>query len=147
MTAYAILIILDYACLDPPRRSNRVRRSTLKALGASLLSSMTFAIHCKPHLSYLILRRLVNSTWHDSPLCLRHQPRKLNPRIPWLSSKQALTQPDRIDFIRAMEREIHDHTARGHFHLVPCSSIVDLDNRPLPAVWSMKCKRRFDRMV
>ena len=59
MTTYAILIILDYACLDPPRRSNRVRRPTPKALGASLLSTIAFATHCKLHLSYLILRRLV----------------------------------------------------------------------------------------
>ena len=55
---------------------------------------------------------------------------------------QAMNQPDKLQFIKAMRKEITDHTSRGHWTIVPRSTV--LKNHKLPSVWSMKRKRRVD---
>ena len=57
-----------------------------------------------------------------------------------LTLEQALQEPDADKFIEAMEKEIEDHTTRGHWKVVPISSVPQ-GNRPIMAVWSMKRKR------
>ncbi len=56
---------------------------------------------------------------------------------------QALREPDRAEFLKAMQEEINAHETRGHWVLVrrdtlPPGTVI------LPAVWSMKRKRRID---
>ena len=53
---------------------------------------------------------------------------------------QALREPDAHKFIEAMESEVADHVARGHWEVVP-NSVVPRGNKPIMAVWSMKRKR------
>jgi hypothetical protein len=55
---------------------------------------------------------------------------------------EALRQPDRLQFIEAMKREVEDHTKNGNWRIVHRSK-VPKNMQILPAVWSMKRKRRI----
>jgi len=55
---------------------------------------------------------------------------------------EALKAPDRKQFIDAMKKEVADHEQRGHWELVRVEDIPS-ETKILPAVWSMKCKRRI----
>jgi hypothetical protein len=55
---------------------------------------------------------------------------------------QALREPDREKFIEAMEKEIRDHEERKHWEIVRRDSLPK-GTPVLPAVWSMKRKRRL----
>jgi hypothetical protein len=56
--------------------------------------------------------------------------------------KEAMRQPDREKFIEAMKKEIQDHTDNKHWKLVR-RSFIPKGTQILPAVWSMKRKRRI----
>jgi hypothetical protein len=56
---------------------------------------------------------------------------------------EALKAPDREQFIKAMVGEVQAHEGKEHWELVPKSDVPD-DTLTLPAVWSMKCKRRIN---
>jgi hypothetical protein len=56
---------------------------------------------------------------------------------------QALRQPDRDKFIQAMVKEVADQTKRGHWRIIKRSEVPQ-GIKVLPAVWSMKRKRRID---
>jgi hypothetical protein len=53
---------------------------------------------------------------------------------------QAQKQDDWIQFVEAMEKEVEDHEGRGHWILVPRSTIPS-GNKPIKAIWSFKRKR------
>ena len=53
---------------------------------------------------------------------------------------EALRQPDRHEFIKAMHKELSDHIQRKHWKVVPLKSIP-ANKRAIPMVWSMKRKR------
>ena len=53
---------------------------------------------------------------------------------------QAQKQDDWIQFVEAMEKEVEDHEGRGHWIMVPCSTIPS-GNKPIKAIWSFKRKR------
>ena len=53
---------------------------------------------------------------------------------------EALRQPDRHEFIKAMHKELNDHITRKHWKVVPLKS-VPVHKKPIPMVWSMKRKR------
>jgi len=53
---------------------------------------------------------------------------------------EALRQPDREEFIKAMHKELSDHIGRKHWKVVPIRSIPH-GRTPIPMVWSMKRKR------
>jgi hypothetical protein len=55
---------------------------------------------------------------------------------------EAMRQPDREQFIRAMKKEVNDHTTNGNWMVVHRSE-VPKGQQVLPAVWSMKRKRRI----
>jgi hypothetical protein len=55
---------------------------------------------------------------------------------------QALKEPDKAQFIKAMEEEIRSHTDNKHWTLVPRTDVPD-GVPVLPAVWAMKRKRRI----
>jgi len=55
---------------------------------------------------------------------------------------QALREPDREQFIEAMQKEIADHEERGHWEVVRRDSLPP-GTPILPAIWSMKRKRRL----
>lgn len=57
-----------------------------------------------------------------------------------MTFEEALSQPDRNEFIKAMYKELADHISRRHWKIVPLSSIPK-HKRPIPMVWSMKRKR------
>jgi len=50
---------------------------------------------------------------------------------------QAQKQDDWIQFVEAMEKEVEDHKGRGHWILVPRSTIPS-GNKPIKAIWSFK---------
>ena len=54
---------------------------------------------------------------------------------------QALKEPDRADFINAMQKEVASHEERKHWELSSRSNVPQ-GTKILPAVWSMKRKRR-----
>jgi hypothetical protein len=53
---------------------------------------------------------------------------------------QCLKEPDKPQFVEAMQKEISAHTTNMHWELMPNASI-DKANKPLQAVWAMKQKR------
>ena len=53
---------------------------------------------------------------------------------------EAMKQPDKKQFVEAMEKEIQDHSKRKHWELVHRSTIPK-GTTVLPGVWSMKRKR------
>jgi hypothetical protein len=55
---------------------------------------------------------------------------------------QAMKQADWPQFKQAMKDEINDHTSRGHWKLIKRTQLPKYAS-VLPAVWSMKCKRRI----
>ena len=55
---------------------------------------------------------------------------------------QALNEPDRDQFIKAVIKEVNDHISRGHWDLVPMSEIPQ-GEKVLDAVWAMKRKRNI----
>jgi histone deacetylase 1/2 len=55
---------------------------------------------------------------------------------------EAMRQPDREQFIQAMKKEVNDHTTNGNWMVVHRSE-VPKGQQILPAVWSMKRKRRI----
>jgi hypothetical protein len=55
---------------------------------------------------------------------------------------EALRAPDRDKFIEAMSKEVKDHKMGNHWELVSKSE-VPKGTAILPAVWSMKRKRRI----
>ena len=57
-----------------------------------------------------------------------------------MTLERALKEPDAEQFIEAMEKEIDDHTSRGHWIVVPLSK-VPRHKKMIPMVWSMKRKR------
>ena len=56
--------------------------------------------------------------------------------------RKFINQPDSGEFIKAMTKEIHDHTTNQHWKLVPRNSIGKA--KTIPAIWSFKRKRRPD---
>lgn len=57
-----------------------------------------------------------------------------------MTLEEALKQPDRDEFVKAMHKELMDHIVRKHWKVVPVKS-VPKPKRPIPMVWSMKRKR------
>ena len=55
---------------------------------------------------------------------------------------EALRAPDRKQFIQAMRKEVEDHEKRGHWEVVSKDEVPP-GTKILPAVWSMKRKRRI----
>jgi hypothetical protein len=57
-----------------------------------------------------------------------------------MTFKQSMKEKDADKFREACEKELHDHTSREHWSLVPRAS-VPRGHRPIQSVWSMKRKR------
>jgi hypothetical protein len=57
-----------------------------------------------------------------------------------MAIQEALVQPDREHFIKAMSKELQDHGNRRHWKIVPLKT-VPTHKVPIPMVWSMKRKR------
>jgi hypothetical protein len=55
---------------------------------------------------------------------------------------EAMKQPDKKQFIEAMQKEIEAHEKRGHWEVISKSKVPD-DMPILPAVWAMRRKRRI----
>ena len=55
---------------------------------------------------------------------------------------QAMKEPDRDEFIKAMRTEVQSHTENGVWEVVLASTVPE-GVEPLPAVWAMKRKRRI----
>ena len=55
---------------------------------------------------------------------------------------EALRAPDAAEFKEAMVKEVVDHTERGHWEVIPKSDLP-AGETILPAVWSMRRKRRI----
>jgi hypothetical protein len=55
--------------------------------------------------------------------------------------EDALKQPDRAEFVKAMHKEVNDHIVRKHCWKVVPSKAVLKGKIPRPMVWSMKRKR------
>ena len=55
---------------------------------------------------------------------------------------EAMREPDRNEFIKAMVKEVHSHTENEVWELVPRSSVPP-GTKILPAVWAMKRKRKI----
>jgi len=54
---------------------------------------------------------------------------------------KAMKQKDKLDFVAAMEKEIHDHESHGHWSIVERSTLSD-NAKSIDAIWSFKRKRR-----
>lgn len=59
---------------------------------------------------------------------------------------EALKEPDRAQFVAAMEKEIRAHTLNGNW-VIMLRTDVPVGHQVLPAVWAMRRKRRIDTNV
>jgi hypothetical protein len=57
--------------------------------------------------------------------------------------QQALREPDAVEFLKAMQKELNDHDRRGHWVLVLRVDIPK-GTKVLPAIWALRRKRRID---
>ena len=55
---------------------------------------------------------------------------------------QAMKQPDKKEFLQAMDKEINDHVAKGHWKLIPKAKVPKGIN-VLDSVWAMRRKRKI----
>ena len=55
---------------------------------------------------------------------------------------EAMKQPDKKQFVKAMIDEVTTHTERGHWKIVPITEVPS-GTKILPAVWAMRRKRRI----
>ena len=55
---------------------------------------------------------------------------------------QALKQPDRDEFVKAVIKEMNDHIVRKHWELIPIEQVPE-GHKVLDSVWSMKRKRHL----
>lgn len=78
--------------------------------------------HTEPH-PYALLSAFVSTSDPDT-----------------MTLDEALKQPDRDEFIKAMKKELMDHIERKHWKVVPIKNIP-APKKPIPMVWSMKRKR------
>jgi hypothetical protein len=56
---------------------------------------------------------------------------------------EAMKQPDKDEFLKAMVKEIEDHTSRGHWRLTTKKEMTEqgYHYKPIAAIWSFKRKR------
>jgi len=54
--------------------------------------------------------------------------------------REMLKQPDAVDFIQAMKKEVHNHETREHWEVVPRWQNPS-DVKKIMAIWSFKRKR------
>ncbi len=52
---------------------------------------------------------------------------------------QALKQDDSAEFIKAVVKEVNDHTTQKHWKVIEQSKVPE-GVTPLPSVWAMRCK-------
>ena len=119
--------------IDPSlRRSSRIPQPSRKFLESLETSHISFeanvCLDVEEELEIDLLHPLAFATSSDPDIMHVHQ---------------ALRQPDREQFIEAMQKEIQDHEKRKHWVLVKRNQIPS-NMRVLPAVWSMRRKRRID---
>ena len=50
---------------------------------------------------------------------------------------EAMKEPDKADFLKAMMKEVEDQVGNGNFSIIP-KSLVKNKKKILPAVWQMK---------
>ena len=55
---------------------------------------------------------------------------------------EAMKQPGKKEFVKAMINEVTTHTERGHWKIIPVSEVPE-GTKILPAVWAMRRKRRI----
>ena len=55
---------------------------------------------------------------------------------------EAMRQPDKDQFLKAMIEEVESQRKNGHWKIIPCNKVPQGDII-LPMVWSMKRKRRI----
>lgn len=55
---------------------------------------------------------------------------------------QAMKQPDKEQFMRAMEKEFNDQHKNENFDIIPKSKVPD-GERILPSVWNLRRKKRI----
>jgi hypothetical protein len=55
---------------------------------------------------------------------------------------EAMKQPDKKEFVKAMVDEVTTHTERGHWRVLPIKD-VPAGTKILPAVWAMRRKRKI----
>jgi hypothetical protein len=79
--------------------------------------------------------------WQEQPLLAYKAVRKSDPDTMYLW--QAMREPDWPQFKKAMQDEIDTHTKMGHWKIMKRSDLPK-GASVLPAVWSMKCKRRIE---
>ena len=59
---------------------------------------------------------------------------------------KAMQQPDALQFVEAMDKEIDDHPSRGHWDIVRQSTIPP-GTKTIQAIWSFKRKRYPDGIL
>ena len=81
----------------------------------------------------------------DADVDLRH------PKVAYAASSdpdtmylhEAMREPDAAQFEQAMLREVNDHTAKKHWHILPRKKVPQ-GTPVVPSVWAMRRKRRLD---
>mmetsp|Transcript_1517 Transcript_1517/g.3873 ORF Transcript_1517/g.3873 Transcript_1517/m.3873 type:complete len:131 (+) Transcript_1517:1345-1737(+) len=63
-----------------------------------------------------------------------------------LTYHKALKEEDRMDFIKAVEKEMEDHESRNHWSNAKRSTLPH-NSKPTKAIWSFERKRRPDGTI
>jgi hypothetical protein len=126
------------ATLEPPidpsvRRSNRLRKPSQRQVDSMESSAALVAFEAQ--VIFNALDDLEIDKIHPLAFAATADPDTM-----YLD--QALREPDREQFLEAMRKEVEDHEKRKHWVVVRRDSLPK-GTPVLPAVWSMKRKRRL----
>jgi hypothetical protein len=114
------------------RRSRRARRPPVRAADYVPHDHIAFEAIAEPE-------GVIDSEWDElHPLLSMKATSDPDTMYLW----EAMKQPDFEQFKKAMENEIADHVRLGNWEIVLCTEVPE-GCAILPAVWSMKRKRRI----
>jgi hypothetical protein len=116
------------------RRSGRIRRPVQRFIAAFV----TVALLTVPHQTMCTPLEEFDEDMHNSPLLAFAA--SADPDTMYLH--QALKEPDKAQWLKAMEEEVNAHISNGNWEMVPRRS-VPAGVPVLPAVWAMRRKRRI----
>ena len=127
---------------QPPRttRSGRAIKLTQRLQESSLLPKLHSFISFAHHISNVIAR-LDDNSLNEMFQIVAYSASMADTDTMYL--QQAMKQDDRDEFLKAMIKEIEDHTVRGHWRITTRQEMRERNymHKPIAAIWSFKRKR------
>ena len=121
-------------------RSGRAIRRTRRLAESSILPRLQSFISIAIHVSLVVMTLSDNSV---NQLCQFVAYPASIADADTMYLQEAMRQPDKDEFLKAMIKEIEDHTTRGHWRITTRKEMRErnYDYKPIAAIWSFKRKR------